>query len=46
MKVRFTRPAQRDLQRIYDDASEDNPAWAARVITQIVERARGLGSTP
>ena len=46
MRVRFTRPAQIDLQRIYDDVSEDDPVKASRLIVQIVERAWGLAGTP
>ncbi len=46
MRIRFTRPAQADLQRIYDYVSKDNPAEASRLIARLIERARSLGETP
>ncbi len=46
MKVRFTRPAQIDLQRIHTYVSDDNPAEASRLIARLIEHARALGRTP
>ncbi len=46
MKVRFTRPAQRDLDRIHDYISQDSPAIASRFVVRIVERARALADHP
>ncbi len=46
MKVRFTRPAQADLQRIHTYVSQRHPAAASRLVTQIVDRAWALGDTP
>ena len=46
MRVRFTRPAKADLQRIHTYVSQRNPAAASRLITQIVDRAWALGDTP
>jgi toxin ParE1/3/4 len=46
MRVRFTRPAQADLQQIYLYLSGDSPKAAARVVTTLIERARALGDVP
>src|SRR5262245_38633604 len=46
MKVRFTRPAQADLQRIHTYVSQRDPAAASRLVTQIIDRAWALGDTP
>ena len=46
MKVRFTRPAQADLQRIYAYIHKDDPAAASRVVARLIESARGLEQTP
>jgi toxin ParE1/3/4 len=46
MKVRFTRPAQRDLAEIYDYISQDSPAIASRFVARLVERARKLANQP
>jgi ParE toxin of type II toxin-antitoxin system, parDE len=46
MKVRFTRPAQADLERIYAYVSQDNPTEASRLIARLIECARVLGESP
>jgi toxin ParE1/3/4 len=46
MRVRFTLPAQADLDGIYAYISRDNPRAASRLVTQLIERARALGDTP
>jgi toxin ParE1/3/4 len=46
MKVRFTRPALDDLDRIYDYISKDNPAAASRVVTRLIDRAMDLAQAP
>jgi addiction module RelE/StbE family toxin len=46
MRVRFTRPAQADLQYIHDYVSKDNPTAASRLIARLIERARALGEAP
>jgi addiction module RelE/StbE family toxin len=46
MRVRFTRPAQADLQQIHTYVSKDNPAQASRLVARLIERARALGDTP
>jgi toxin ParE1/3/4 len=46
MKVRFTRPARADLDRIYAYVSKDNPAEASRLVARLMERASALGETP
>jgi addiction module RelE/StbE family toxin len=46
MRVRFTRPAQADLDGIYAYISRDNPLAAPRVVTELIERAQALGETP
>jgi addiction module RelE/StbE family toxin len=46
MRVRFTRPAQADLDGIYAYISRDNPLAASRLVAQLIERAQALGETP
>jgi plasmid stabilization system protein ParE len=46
MKVRLTRPAFEDLQRIYDFISQDSPAAASRVVTRLIDRALDLAHAP
>jgi toxin ParE1/3/4 len=46
MRVRFTRPAQADLEAIYAYISKDNPSAAARLVTRLVDRALALAQTP
>jgi len=46
MKVRFTRPAQADLEAIYAYISKDNPSAAARVVTRLMDRAVALSRNP
>src|SRR3954467_9433747 len=46
MKVRFTRPAQRDLVRIHAYISQDSAIVASRVIAHLIERARLLADNP
>lgn len=46
MRVRFTRPAQADLERIYTYVSQDNPIEASRLITRLIECGLLLGDSP
>jgi len=46
MKVRLTRPAFEDLQRIYEFISQDSPAAASRVVTRLIDRALALEHAP
>jgi len=46
MRVRFTRPAQADLQQIHSYVSKDDPAEASRLVARLIERAQALGDTP
>jgi toxin ParE1/3/4 len=46
MRVRFTRPAEADLQQIHAYVSKDNPPEASRLVARLIERARALGETP
>ena len=46
MKVRLTRLAFDDLQRIYDFISRDSPAAASRVVTRLIDRALNLEYAP
>ena len=46
MKVRITRPAVDDLERIHAYISKDNPAAASRVVTQLIDRAMTLADMP
>jgi plasmid stabilization system protein ParE len=40
MKVRITRPALDDLERIQAYISKDNPTAASRVVTRLIDRVR------
>jgi addiction module RelE/StbE family toxin len=46
MRVRFTLPAQADLQRIYAYVTKENPTEASRLVAGLIERARALGDMP
>jgi len=46
MKVRFTQPAQRDLDQIHAYISQDSPDIASRVVARLIERARQLADNP
>ena len=46
MRVRFTRPAQADLQRIHAYIAKDNPEAASRVVARLIEQARALADHP
>jgi plasmid stabilization system protein ParE len=46
MKVRSTRPAQRDLAEIHAFVSQDSPDIASRLIARLIERARKLADSP
>lgn len=46
MRVRFTRPAQADLQQIYAYVSKDNPVEASRLVARLIEHAQLIGRTP
>lgn len=46
MKVRFTRPALRDLAQIHDYISQDSPGIASRFIARLIERSRQLADNP
>jgi len=46
MKVRFTRPAQRNLQSIYSHIGKDSPGAASRVVSHLIEVSRSLGEHP
>jgi plasmid stabilization system protein ParE len=46
MRVRFTLPAQADLQRIHDFIAKDDPVVASRVVVRLIEHARALGAIP
>ncbi|MGD0025486.1 MAG: type II toxin-antitoxin system RelE/ParE family toxin [Xanthobacteraceae bacterium] len=46
MKVRLTRPALDDLERIHGYISKDNPAAASRVVTRLIDRALDLAHAP
>jgi plasmid stabilization system protein ParE len=46
MIVRFTRPAQADLQRIYEYINKIDPIAATRTTARLIERARLLADTP
>jgi len=46
MKVRITRPALDDLERIYAYISKDNPVAASRVVTRLIDRAMVLAHAP
>jgi len=42
MKVRITRPALADLDRIYAYISRENPTAASRVVKRLLDRAMEL----
>jgi toxin ParE1/3/4 len=46
MKVRITRPALEDLERIHAYISKDNPLAASRVVTRLIDRAMELAHAP
>jgi len=46
MKVRITRPALDDLERIYAYISKDNPVAASRIVTRLIDRAMELAHAP
>jgi addiction module RelE/StbE family toxin len=46
MKVRFTRPARADLDRIFAFVSRENPKEASRLVARLIERAQALADTP
>jgi len=46
VRVRFTRPAQADLESIYAYISQTNPVAASAVVTRLIGRAMDLGRTP
>ena len=46
MKIRLTRPALDDLQRIHGYISKDNPAAASRVVTRLIDRCTNLALAP
>ena len=46
MKIRFTRPAQRDLAQIHAYISQDSPDIASRFVSRLVERSRQLADNP
>jgi addiction module RelE/StbE family toxin len=46
MKVRLTRPAFEDLERIHAYISKDNPLAASRVVTRLLDRAMELADAP
>lgn len=46
MKVRLTRPAFQDLQRIHAYISKDSPAAASRVVGRLIDRALDLAHAP
>jgi toxin ParE1/3/4 len=46
MKVRFTRPAQRDLAQIHAYISQDSPEIASRVVARLIEHSRKLAESP
>ncbi|WP_414642804.1 type II toxin-antitoxin system RelE/ParE family toxin [Bradyrhizobium sp.] len=46
MKVRFTRPAQRDLAQIHAYISQDSPDVAARVVALLIDCSRKLSENP
>jgi len=46
MRVRFTRPAQRDLAQIHAYISQDGPDTASRFVTRLIELSRGLADNP
>jgi toxin ParE1/3/4 len=46
LRVRFTLPAQADLESIYTHISKSDPIAASMVVTRLIDRAEELGGTP
>jgi addiction module RelE/StbE family toxin len=46
MKVRFTRPAQRDLMQIHDYVSQESSEIASRLVARLIDRSRQLADNP
>jgi toxin ParE1/3/4 len=46
MRLRWTVPALRDLETIGDYIARENPAAAARVVTDILDRTKRLAEHP
>ena len=46
MKIRWSRPAQSDLDSIFDYIAEDNPAAAERVARSILQSVERLQEHP
>jgi addiction module RelE/StbE family toxin len=46
MRLRWTRPALRDLEAIGDYIARENPAAAARIVTAILDLADRLAEFP
>jgi toxin ParE1/3/4 len=46
MKVRITRPALDDLERIHAYISKDSPIAASRIVTRLIDRAMELAHAP
>jgi toxin ParE1/3/4 len=46
MKVRITRPALDDLDRIHAYISKDSPTAASRVVKRLIDRAMELADAP
>jgi toxin ParE1/3/4 len=46
MKVRITRPALDDLERIHAYISKESPTAASRVVARLLDRAMELADAP
>jgi toxin ParE1/3/4 len=46
VRLRWTRPASRDLEAIGNYIAQDNPAAAAKIITRILDRTDQLTTLP
>jgi addiction module RelE/StbE family toxin len=46
MRVRFTRPALRDLEKIASFISKDNPQAASNIVTRLTKLGWSLGDNP
>jgi addiction module RelE/StbE family toxin len=46
VKIRWTRPASRDLQAIQDDVAQDNPLAARQLTVAIQQRVQQLQDHP
>jgi len=46
MRVRWTTPALRDIEKIGDDIALDNPVASLRVVTRIFDQCDQLGTYP